>query len=232
MGYNIICDYCGKNVLVRNKNARFCNKSCNKKNQLIAQKAKNFEKRKTPVFVQSLDGELWRPVVGYELLYQVSNFGRFKTVERIRIHPAKGEQLKRERLLSIFKRDGYGNVCLIKDGVEKRTGIHRLVAEVFIPNPENKPFVNHIDFNRSNNCVDNLEWVTQKENIAHSIRHNRHNCGERNGHAKHTEEMVKEIKYIHKRGICTIIELMRIYNYTDSSSLYLIVNGKTWKHLK
>lgn len=68
---------------------------------------------------------------------------------------------------------GYKSVRYTANGIRKRVQVHRLVAEKYIPNPENKPEVNHIDFNPSNNRVENLEWVTEKENVAHSMRHGR-----------------------------------------------------------
>lgn len=68
---------------------------------------------------------------------------------------------------------GYSTVELWNDGKRKIFMVHRLVASAFIPNPENKPQVNHLDFNRSNNNIENLEWVTAKENVHHSIKSNR-----------------------------------------------------------
>lgn len=76
-------------------------------------------------------------------------------------------------LKPILKKDGYSSVCLYRDKKQKYLKIHRLVAEAFIPNPMNKLFVNHIDFDRANNCLGNLEWVTSSENALHSARHGR-----------------------------------------------------------
>lgn len=105
--------------------------------------------------------EIWKDVEGYEGLYQVSNFGRVKRVTTGRI--LKGGKDKY----------GYLIVNLYKNSVGSIKTIHRLVAEAFIPNPENKPQVNHVDENKTNNSLDNLEWMTAKENTNHGTRNER-----------------------------------------------------------
>lgn len=97
--------------------------------------------------------EIWKPVVGYEGLYEVSNLGRVKAVKTI------------ERFLKTTGvHDQYVQTCLYKKCKMVNFYLHRLVALHFIPNPENKKTVNHIDCNKNNNEVSNLEWVSQKEN--------------------------------------------------------------------
>lgn len=110
--------------------------------------------------------EIWKDIPGYEGLYQVSNMGRVRSLDRVLIysngqrHSYKGVLLKPGR-----GKTGYLSVCLGNHGRE--AGVHRLVAEVFIPNPENKSDVNHINGDKSDNRVKNLEWVSRKENMAH-----------------------------------------------------------------
>lgn len=104
--------------------------------------------------------EIWKDVGGYEGLYMVSNLGRVKSFHR-----------KEEHILSPgFDRYGYRQVGLSKDGKNKRSRIHRLVALAFIENPLNKSDVNHKDSDRSNNTLANLEWNTSSENSRHSHR--------------------------------------------------------------
>ena len=95
--------------------------------------------------------EEWKSVIGYEGLYEVSSCGQIKS-------------LRKGALLTPHKINGYYVVRLCKNGKMKNHKVHRLVAIAFIPNPENKAFVDHIDTNRSNNRVENLRWVTASEN--------------------------------------------------------------------
>ena len=114
--------------------------------------------------------EEWRDVVGFEGLYQVSNTGRVKGVDRYIGYKKKGKKRiwrGTEKVLTPG-RHGYLKVSLYKNGSSKTIQIQRLVAMAFIPNPENKEQVNHIDGNILNNNVDNLEWVTPSENMIHN----------------------------------------------------------------
>ena len=107
--------------------------------------------------------EIWKDIEGYEGLYQISNKGHVKSLY-------KGS----ERILKpVLNRSGYYYIMLYNDNVRKIFSLHRLVAQAFIPNPENKPQVNHLDENKKNNCVDNLEWATAKENSNYGSRNER-----------------------------------------------------------
>lgn len=110
--------------------------------------------------------EIWRDIKGYEGLYQVSNFGRVRSLDRIVNGNWKNPNIKRNgKILKInILPSGYCRVLLSKDGKTKLHYVHRLVATAFIPNPNNYPCVNHKDENKQNNCVENLEWCTQKYN--------------------------------------------------------------------
>lgn len=105
--------------------------------------------------------EIWKDVKDYEGFYQVSNFGRVKRVTTDRI------------LKSNMTSKGYLLVKLCKNSINSNKRIHRLVAEAFIPNSENKPYINHIDEDKTNNHASNLEWVTAKENSNHGTRNER-----------------------------------------------------------
>lgn len=115
--------------------------------------------------------EIWKDVIGYDGLYQVSNFGRVLGKERkVR---SKNNSIKTiaSKPLKISSYDiGYKYVTLSKNGKRVKHKLHRLVALSFIPNPNNKPEVNHIDGVKSNCCYSNLEWVTSSENQIHAYK--------------------------------------------------------------
>lgn len=115
--------------------------------------------------------EVWKDIKGYEGFYQVSNLGNVRSLERIVCY-SDGRKIKypsQKRKFGI--NDGYLFVPLRKNGKAKNKYVHRLVAEAFIDNPYNKKYINHKDYNRANNIYTNLEWVTAKENTAHSLCH-------------------------------------------------------------
>lgn len=99
--------------------------------------------------------EIFLPIEGYPK-YQISNLGRVKSI------------VGKEKILKTWINKRYYSVSLMKDKVQKNHLIHRLVAQAFIPNPENKPEVNHVDGNTKNFNISNLEWITPSENIHHS----------------------------------------------------------------
>lgn len=113
--------------------------------------------------------ERWRPIKDYEGLYEVSDKGNVKSIERIIIESSTGKKRPiRERLVNFGDNgNGYKFCYLWKNNKSKRFYIHRLVAETFIPNPNNLPQVNHKDLNKDNNSIENLEWVTSADNNLH-----------------------------------------------------------------
>ncbi len=114
--------------------------------------------------------EVWKPIEGYEGLYEVSNLGRVKSLEKLIERPAGNNFIRSEFVMKTWAKDaGYPTVSLTKDKKRKLHMVHRLVAEAFIPNPDNKEEVNHKDYNKKNNNVSNLEWMTRKENIDYSV---------------------------------------------------------------
>lgn len=159
--------------------------------------------------------EIWKPVKDYEDLYFISSAGRIKN--------------RKEKILNPpLSKWGYKTVVLNKWGNKKSLSIHRLVAIAFIKNIENKKCVNHKDFNRTNNNVENLEWVTHSENTLHCVNANRWHGFERgvdynikrkksieNPNGKFCDESIKVIRQLYYLG----------FNYSKISTLFKISQG-------
>lgn len=131
--------------------------------------------------------EEWRDIPHYEGLYQVSNLGQIRSIDRVvRRCIGTTKMLKGIILNPLFQRNGYMFVILSKNGKTKRMAIHRAVALAFIPNPDNKSEVNHINEDKRDNRVSNLEWITIHDNRCYGTRiergiANRDQTGKKNG---------------------------------------------------
>ena len=125
--------------------------------------------------------EIWCPVVGYEGLYEVSSLGRVKSLTRTKKGKCGSIVGVPERILKYkTDRDGYLSVTLSAKNKRKMFRVHRLVAETFIPNPDNLPQVNHKDENPANNTVENLEWCSVSYNINYGNRNKKVSIAELN----------------------------------------------------
>lgn len=107
---------------------------------------------------------IWKSIPNYEGLYEVSNDGQIRSVDRFVQFNGTSSLVKGKPKKVRLDTDGYAIVCLSKNGIQKTMKVHRLVAMAFIPNPENKPCIDHINTVRTDNRADNLRWVTNKEN--------------------------------------------------------------------
>ena len=113
--------------------------------------------------------EIWKDIEGYEGYYEVSNLGGANSFDRtVKRRDGINIKIKGRAMKLIINNKGYCETSLCKLCISTNKRLHRLVAEAFIPNQENKPCVNHKDGNKSNNNVDNLEWCTHKENMKHA----------------------------------------------------------------
>lgn len=131
--------------------------------------------------------EIWKDIIGYEGLYQISNKGRVKSLKKWCGNKHLSKWIKEESILKPTDNgNGYLIIGLRNQTKRKNFYIHRLVASYFLDNPENKKCINHKDFNKQNNDVDNLEWISQKDNVLYSVDRMKHrksrsktNTGER-----------------------------------------------------
>jgi hypothetical protein len=114
--------------------------------------------------------EKWKDVIGFEGFYQISNFGRVKSLARIRKNPFNAPCMSKERIMTIHNNsNGYPSLKLRKHGISKTITVHRLVSLHFIENASALPDINHKNGIKTDNRSENLEWVTQSENNFHAI---------------------------------------------------------------
>ncbi len=118
--------------------------------------------------------EIFKDIKDYEGLYKVSNYGRIKSITRLKKNKSRLQNVKSIIKSTRYNNNDYEIVDLSKNGKIKTLYVHRLVAIAFIKNEYNKPEVNHIDGNKNNNNLSNLEWVTSSENIKHAFDNKLH----------------------------------------------------------
>ena len=171
---------------------------------------------------------VWKDIKDYEGLYQINELGEIKRLPYIQSHPYRigyNMNFKGGILKQSFDRDGYKLITIWKNNKSKTYRVHRLVTQAFIPNPNNKPEVNHINGIKDDNRVENLEWSTSKENINHSIQVlNKVRNGNLNSNSKLTE---KDIICIRKDN--RIHKTIAIEYGVARTTITGIKNNRTWK---
>lgn len=174
--------------------------------------------------------EIWKPVIGYEGLYEVSNYGNIKSLKRT-VNRGKCHRTWEEHQLKYsVDLKGYFRTNLAKDGINRTVKVHRLVAEAFIPNPMNLPQVNHKDGNKQNNSVKNLEWCTHSENQKHACMMGlKRNDGEFNNGHKLTVEQVHFIRnnYVPRDKTFGAVALGKRFG-VHRKTIGRIVNDVSW----
>ena len=134
-----------------------------------------------------MEEEIWKPIKDFEGYYEVSNIGRVRSLN----YRNTG---KEKVLKNIECSNGYLIVNLTKNGKQKIFKVHRLVAEAFIPNPEGKPYIDHINTIRTDNRVSNLRWVTQKENCNNELSKKKYSENHREWNSEETKKKMSESK--------------------------------------
>ena len=188
------------------------------------------KKYKKPEF---LDNEIWKDIPGYEALYQASNLGRVMSLDKEIINKNGKSKIQRAIILKQTIDKGYKAINLSVNYKKLRTGAHRLVALAFIPNPENKPCVNHINGIKDDNRVENLEWVTYSENERHSIDvlKKRIRIGEKSPSSKLTEKDVLAIRRLYRINPKFNRKIVAKKFNMHPNSLNDITRRKSWTHI-
>ena len=174
-----------------------------------------------------MEQELWKDISSFEGLYQISNLGRVKSLEKKRGRNLGVIIPEIIMKLSLSKR-GYPRVQLQKNKFKKTIEVHKLVAGAFIENKYNKPQINHIDGNKKNNHVNNLEWCTNNENQKHAQKIGINNAGVRNGNTKLSEVDVVTIRQLFPK--LRKFEIARLYD-VKQSTVHAIIKRYNWKHI-
>lgn len=142
--------------------------------------------------------EIWRPVKGYEGLYEVSNLGRVKSLERTVVYKNGTTHRHIGQILNPCYKRKYPSVSLFKNKKQKTYNVHRLVAEAFIPNPDNKKEIDHINTDRTDNRVENLRWCTSSENMNNPLTKTKNSNSHKDMWKKdsHREKICKKVLMI------------------------------------
>lgn len=176
--------------------------------------------------------EQWKKIEEFNYEYEISSYGRIRSVENVIVRGNGWKYTRKSKILKPSAGGGYlrGAVCVNKKMIQYK--IHRLVALAFIPNNENKKEVNHIDGNKLNNHVENLEWCTRQENIEHCILNKLQKPfkGEEIGNSKLLEFQVIEIRNKFKPHVYSRAKLAKEYNVSEAT-IKDILYKRTWIHL-
>lgn len=171
--------------------------------------------------------EVWKPIAGYEGLYEVSHLGRVRSLDRV-VPFRTGKKRFSGQLLRLHDigRGGYKQVTLFRNGRRDIRAVHRLVLEAFV-GPSSLE-VNHIDFDPANNHLGNLEYVTHAANIRHTADAGRGHAGTGHHFNKLTEEQVREVRRL--RGKVSQRKLAKRFGVSQTA-IYYIQSGQNWKRL-
>lgn len=173
-----------------------------------------------------MEQEIFKPISGYDGIYEVSNFGRIKSLSR------KFSNNETFLVLHTGKKSGYVSVKLSKNGIATTTSVHILVATYFVDNPFNLLEVNHLDFDRSNNMADNLQWLTHAANLKYSYDNGNRigDRGEKSPRATLKNETVLKIRELYLTGEYTQKQLADKFGQ-KRNNIAKIISRKRWSHI-
>lgn len=178
-----------------------------------------------------MEHDIWKPVIDYEHIYEVSNTGKVRSKDHFVKHEDGKNRIQKGRVLKTqISSKGYERVSLSVNKKRFQTGVHRLVGLCFVENPDNKDQINHKDGNKLNNHYTNLEWVTNSENQIHAVENGltNPNNGDKHHNSKLTNDQVKEARNLHKKG-STNIYLAEKFKVTPTA-MSNILRFKTYKN--
>lgn len=177
-----------------------------------------------------LELEVWKDIKDFEGIYQISNHAKVKRLSRPISHWRGNMRNLPEKIIKqMTTTNGYLKVHLHKEGKMRTFSVHRLVLSHFVPNYDNLPTVNHIDGNKQNNNLDNLEWASLSRNAknAYDIGLNRPNMGSKHNNSKVTEA---NVLFIRNSKQLSNKKLAEMFGITDSN-ITAIKKRKTWNHI-
>lgn len=181
---------------------------------------KRFSRKTGGVFTSLI--EYWKDIEGREGVYQISSFGRVKSLERYKNGRGGSKILVKESILkNRLTNFGY-LVCHLRTGGSEYPLIHRLVAKSFINNPEEKPTVNHVNADKTDNNVSNLEWSTHSEQMKHAVVHE---LLERRGPPKYTKQKKLEILNYFNDNEVSILQLSKLFSISERTAGRIVNEG-------
>lgn len=177
-----------------------------------------------------IEGEEWKYVQDTDERYIITESGRLFSLWLGNGKLPQWRNKVRELKHIYISQKKYSGSKIVRGGKSRMVYIHRLIAEVFLPNPKELPQVNHKDADIRNNHYSNLEWVTHQENTFHAYENGLYNSGEDHTKSKLTNKEAVIVRKIHKSGRMNITELADLYNVSNTL-ISKVVNNKTYKDI-